>query len=284
MQTCYKDAVRPAREQDRQSLANLIHFENYVHRHLDWRSPLDWMGCQPYLVSETNGKVRAALVCPPDPPEIAWIRMFAVSDQVDVQATWQTLWMQAHQQLCVEFGSPHVAAIPMQGWFHRLLEQQGFAHTYDVVSLLWDVGFTAPAASNRQVVIRSMSIADLPLVTEIDAAAFGPLWRNSLSSLSIAFQQAVVATLAEVNGRPVGYQISTGGSMGGHLARLAVYPDLQGRGIGYALVCDLLRQFRQRGDFRVSVNTQSDNRASLALYEKAGFHLTGERFPVLELS
>jgi RimJ/RimL family protein N-acetyltransferase len=32
---------------------------------------------------------------------------------------------------------------------------------------------------------------------------------------------------------------------------------------------------------RLSVNTQSDNDASLALYQKMGFTRTGESFPVL---
>ena len=46
--------VRTARPDDRQALANLIHFEVYVHRHLDWRHPLDWLGCQPYLNSRAK--------------------------------------------------------------------------------------------------------------------------------------------------------------------------------------------------------------------------------------
>jgi ribosomal protein S18 acetylase RimI-like enzyme len=78
----------------------------------------------------------------------------------------------------------------------------------------------------------------------------------------------------------IGYQISTTSAMGGHLARLAVLPAYQGRRIGYALLNDLLRQFVYRGIFRVTVNTQSDNLASLKLYEKAGFERTGERYPV----
>jgi ribosomal protein S18 acetylase RimI-like enzyme len=68
--------------------------------------------------------------------------------------------------------------------------------------------------------------------------------------------------------------------MGGHLARLAVLPAYQGRGVGYALVNDLLRQFVFRGIFRVTVNTQADNHASLRLYENMGFQRTGESYPV----
>jgi len=35
-----------------------------------------------------------------------------------------------------------------------------------------------------------------------------------------------------------------------------------------------------KGVTRLTVNTQSDNLASLALYEKMGFTVTGEKFPV----
>jgi hypothetical protein len=35
--------------------------------------------------------------------------------------------------------------------------------------------------------------------------------------------------------------------------------------------------------YRLTVNTQSDNASSLALYKKTGFLETGERYPVYEL-
>jgi ribosomal protein S18 acetylase RimI-like enzyme len=101
--------------------------------------------------------------------------------------------------------------------------------------------------------------------------------------LEIAFHQAAVATVAEYEGRLVGYQISTGTPIGGHLARLAVLPNVQGKGIGYALLYNLLSQFAQRGSRTITVNTQRDNLASLSLYHKAGFQLTGEEYPIYQL-
>ena len=73
---------REARESDRQQLANLMHFESHVHRHLDWRHPLDWICCQPYTVIEENQNITAALACPPDTPEVSWVRFFAVSSRM----------------------------------------------------------------------------------------------------------------------------------------------------------------------------------------------------------
>jgi ribosomal protein S18 acetylase RimI-like enzyme len=100
--------------------------------------------------------------------------------------------------------------------------------------------------------------------------------------LEIAFRQSAIATVAEINGSIAGYQISTSTQAGGHLARLAVHPEYQGRGIGYGLVLDMLSQFRRRGAHAVTANTQHDNLVSLSLYQKAGFERTGEEYPLFE--
>jgi ribosomal-protein-alanine N-acetyltransferase len=81
----------------------------------------------------------------------------------------------------------------------------------------------------------------------------------------------------------IGYQLSTRNSLGVHLARLAVRPAVQGKGVGYALVADLIQQVRRRGISHLTVNTQSDNATSLALYQRMGFRETGERYPVYQL-
>ena len=272
-------SIRPVVEKDRQPLASLIHFETHVHRHLDWRAPLEWLGFSPCLVAERNGKLVATLVSPPDPPEIAWIRLFAVSSEINVKDAWNLLWPEARAWLS---GSSEVviAAIPLQQWFHALLETSGFQHVTDVNMLSWERGNHIPKGGERPWVLRSMNQDDLPAVEKLDEAAFGPLWRNSLESLKLAFQQSAVATVAEDDDGLVGYQISTASPMGGHLARLAVCPEQQGKGIGFSLVVDTLSQFDRRGAQRVTVNTQQDNHASLNLYIKAGFRETSEQYPV----
>jgi ribosomal-protein-alanine N-acetyltransferase len=119
-------------------------------------------------------------------------------------------------------------------------------------------------------------------VEQVDNTAFDPLWRNSLSALRRAFAQAALATVAVIADEIVGYQISTANPLGGHLARLAVLPELHGRGIGQGLVTDMIQKLSQRGIRTISVNTQNDNHISLTLYKKIGFNETGEIFPVYE--
>jgi ribosomal protein S18 acetylase RimI-like enzyme len=43
---------------------------------------------------------------------------------------------------------------------------------------------------------------------------------------------------------------------------------------------DLFRYITYAGISRLSVNTQSDNQASLSLYQSTGFVRTGEAYPV----
>jgi ribosomal protein S18 acetylase RimI-like enzyme len=278
----YKNSIRPVTDEDQRELANLIHFEMHVHRHLDWCPPLDWIGRHPFLVAEEDGNIIATLACPPDPPSVAWIRLFAADAKVSRKRVWEALWSEASAQLMDCEGLVWAAAIPLQPWFKTLLEESGFEETQRVVLMDWLHGNIPPEKPHPDVLIKPMLLGNLKAVGQIDEVSFAPLWRNSLNALEYAFSQAVVATIVVLDKQVVGYQISTATPMGGHLARLAVHPEHQGRGIGYALLRDLLQQFKGRDGERVTVNTQHDNLASLALYRKAGFRSTSEIYPVYQ--
>ena len=272
---------RTANGKDRQRLANLIHFETLVHRHLDWRPPLDWIDYHPYLIAERGGQLVAALACPPDPPDVAWIRLFAVASEVEPAEAWWALWPMACQFLTQE-PKIRIAAIPLQDWFRQLLIACQFILTNQVIMLSWERDRLPPLRKSPALRIRTMKLGDLKSIEILDTVAFGPLWHNSLTSLELAFRQAVVASVAELDGTIVAYQISTGTQMGAHLARLATHPRYQRRGIGSFLLGDTLTQFYRRGALRVTVNTQQDNLSSIALSEKAGFKRTGESYPVYQ--
>lgn len=271
--------VRPAGLQDRQVISSLIFYENHAHRHLDWRPPLDWLGTPFFWLMVENGRALAALACPPDPPGVAWVRLFALSRQLSAEEAWSVLWGMVRDEI-TKNGGAQVGVIAIQGWLRNLLVQSGFEQRQNIVMLEWRSRPLSPLALSTGVHLRPMTADDLPAVVQVDADAFDAFWHNSLDALSRAFSQAVSATVIEKNGYLAGYQISTGNSTGAHLARLAVRKDAQGCGLGAALVKDLIIQMRQRGALRVTVNTQNDNRASLALYQKLGFVRTGEEYPV----
>jgi [ribosomal protein S18]-alanine N-acetyltransferase len=272
--------IRSAVYTDQRQLARLIQYSPHVHRHLDWRSPLDWVGSVPFVVAESGGEPVAAFACPPDPPGVAWLRLFADSERVPLAEAWHVLWEAARAELAGK--GAVVAAIVLQEWLQVLLVESGFSNRQNIVMLERDLPSTGPVVPPEGVSLRTMLPYDLPVVAEVDAAAFDPVWQNSLPALNRAFPQAMLATVAETAGGVIGYQISTRNPFGCHLARLAVRPGSQKHGVGQALVVDLVDQLAQRGISRITVNTQSDNRTSLALYKRLGFEETGEQYPVYE--
>ncbi|HUI87492.1 MAG TPA: GNAT family N-acetyltransferase [Anaerolineales bacterium] len=272
--------LRPAVLADQQQIADLILFQQQVHRHLDWRTPLEWLGCQPYLVLEKDGCIAAALACPPDPPAISWIRLFVFDSNLSDPSAWPPLWHAARRELASQQATK-VAAITTQPWFESILTSNGFVSSQSIVMLEWNRQTLKPWPVPAGITLRPMTASDLPCVADVDAASFEPLWQNSLPALSKAFSQALYASVAENESGFVGYQLSTGNPLGAHLARLAVRPEAQGRGIASALIGDLMHQAcRAENLSRITVNTQSDNASSLGLYGKMGFRKTGEQYPV----
>jgi len=271
--------VRPAVPQDQHQIANLMFFESHVHRHLDWRAPLEWLGSPFYWVAEENGRVLAALACPQDPERVAWVRLFAHARQLPLDDAWTTLWNAAQKDI-EQQGGATVALIAMHQWLSDLLIKHGFSNKQNIIMLKWEGTDFPEQPLIEGVTVRTMQSSDLPAVAELDASAFMPLWQNPLDALEKALPQATSATVVEDGQGLVGYQISTANPFGVHLARLAVRPDAQRRGLGSLIVTDLIRRLKDKHINRLTVNTQSDNHASLALYEKMGFVITGEKFPV----
>lgn len=271
--------VRPAGLQDHQAISSLIFFQNHAHRHLDWRPPLDWLGSPYFWMIEEDGRALAALACPPDPPGMAWVRLFAYGGTVSATEAWSALWELA----CAEIqrhGGARVGVIAMHGWMRDLMRHTDFDWFQNVVMLEWRGRPALPPKLPDGLRLRAMTESDLFAAEQIDADAFDPLWHISLDNLRRAFTQSISAAVIESAGRLLGYQLSTGKTDGAHLARLAVRKEAQGFGLGTALVADLVGQMRRRGAGLITVNTQNDNLSSLALYRKMGFVCTGEEYPV----
>jgi ribosomal-protein-alanine N-acetyltransferase len=271
--------IRTATTRDANKLANLIHFEVYVHRHLDWRQPLDWIGKNPFLVLEKNGEIIAALVCPPDPPSVSWVRLFAMTSSQERMPIWELLWNEAINQLRDNAGVKWLAAMPLHSWMQSLLIHSGFINKYNVLMLSWENRGISVEKLNSPANIRPMRHDDITAIRKIDKLAFEPVWQNSIDILTLAYQQSSVSTVIKINQEIVGYQISTSTAIGAHLARLAIHPDFQGAGLGYTLLRDLLNRFADNRVNRVTVNTQKDNIHAMSLYSKAGFSPTGEEYP-----
>jgi ribosomal protein S18 acetylase RimI-like enzyme len=276
--------VRLADRHDLKDLSRLVNLAPHMYRHLDWNPPLDWLGRQPFLVIDSDEGLQAALAFPDAPPDVAWIRLFVAAAGVDPYQAWQMMFPQglAYYQSAPE---ATIAGLGLSSWFINVLERSGFRIHQHIVSLVRDLQKALPEEhTSFDVFVRQMEEDDIPTVAGIDAAAFEPIWQNSADQIRLSYLQSIYATVAEVDGRVVGFQISTSNLFSAHLARLAVSPELQHRRIGMTLIIDAMHKFRQDRLWQLSVNTQDDNHKSLALYRKAGFEPTGEEYPVLSFS
>ena len=110
-------------------------------------------------------------------------------------------------------------------------------------------------------------------VLAVDARAFKGFWRFD----HLALAEAKTATparrfrVARVGGQIGGYAVTGRAGPRGYLQRLAVDPEVQGKGIGTTLVNDSFDWLRRRGANESLVNTQETNETALALYERLGY-------------
>ena len=119
--------------------------------------------------------------------------------------------------------------------------------------------------------------AAIDLVTGIDQASFPWLWRNNRAEFDVYLQTpGVEVWLIEEDCEPVGYFGVTLFPDWGHLDRVAVVPEQQGRGLGLETLGLAVDVMRQRGARRAGLSTQRTNRRSQRLYERFGFQRTPE--------
>lgn len=62
-----------------------------------------------------------------------------------------------------------------------------------------------------------------------------------------------------------------------YLSNVAVYPELQGRGIGSLLISHAERQAAREGAHAIVLDVETDNEEAVSLYERLGFRSDGTR-------
>lgn len=274
--------IRKADPDDQPALIQLLQRKSFIHRHLGWESPLAWLENDPFYILEAEQGIVAALACPPDEDLITWLRLFAVCPGYPVADAWNKLWPVAISWMQNNHPEVLINSLVMNSKMEKILKRAGFEEVYQVVVLVWDIARAIWPENKSDLEVREMQPEDFKRVYEIDLSAFNLIWRNSMSQQRAAYQEAFSATVIEKGGRVAAYQISTTNPQGAHLARLAVDPEYQNQGLATSLIEELLETFQEQGIVEVTVNTQSNNIASLDLYKKFGFIRLEETYPVLQ--
>lgn len=183
--------------------------------------------------------------------------------------------------------SRHAVQIGVYGaesWLERPLLAGGFVFCDRVIVLrlarLQGLAFEQPTP-RAPAQLRHAFFADAPHLAALDAATFDPIWHFPASDIIEMFMRGRMQ-VAVVDGSLAGYAALLASSASQtHVARLAVHPTFQRRGIGRQLLYDALAHAQREGFQEVLLNTQTTNLPSLALYRSAGFRPTGDEMTVL---
>jgi ribosomal protein S18 acetylase RimI-like enzyme len=274
--------VRRATAADAGMLQWLMRKGVYVHVHVDWHVPGDWLGTPGFVVYTINPqtqseRVVACLAVGADPLPTAWVRV-AVVDSVAAFSKCEAMWATVLEEL--DPAIEEIAWFVTDNWPLHWLDRLGLEQSSTVLSYRKDDLTLAPYTAPPGLDIRPALVEELPALAAIEAAAFEPRWRHSAPSLYLAWRQSISFDVAVLDGQPVGFQFSTGGGGGAHLARMTISPERQGQGVGAALLARALEGYGQRKLRHVTLNTQADNLASQRLYARFGFAPTGSKYPV----
>jgi ribosomal protein S18 acetylase RimI-like enzyme len=193
------------------------------------------------------------------------------------------------------YGDPH----PMSERFARACAERLRIHGYRsvVTSALLDrdaEGLVAAGFSSQhdlhllrhdleelpadRVTSRRARKRDHPGAVLVDSACFVDIWALDLPGLGEVLEATPrrrfrVVDAASTPDRVGAYAVTGLAGVEGYLQRLAVHPDLGGRGVGRGLVGDALRWLVRAGARRAYVNTQFGNEVALHLYLSTGFNL-----------
>ncbi len=271
--------LRPILAAERDSLVWWIDHAPFAHIHVGWLNPARWVGRPVSLqLVDRHGRTQAAVLACPDGLRVAWIQSFACSRKLAPPAAWQTL-LEAARKSLVDLGVARLWAMSSVASLVALLEGTGFRRASEVVTLTFR-GENAPRSLPPGVALRAMTAADVAAVLKLDQTAFHAPWQMDQEAMQATFAASAVAIVAIEEQAIVGYLLATESQGRVHLARLAAAPSRQRRGIGRALTLRLIEQTRSPEVISLTVNTQTENLASLQLYRALGFREGGQAVPV----
>jgi ribosomal-protein-alanine N-acetyltransferase len=121
-----------------------------------------------------------------------------------------------------------------------------------------------------------MRPVDLPDVMLIERRSFGAPWEES-TFRGLMRRPSATLTVAELDGRVVGFAVLWFAADEGELGDLAVLPEERGRGIGTDLLDQAILEARNRGCRFLYLEVREGNPGAQRLYERAGFEVVGVR-------
>lgn len=137
----------------------------------------------------------------------------------------------------------------------------------------------------NEVSLREVTDADRPLIIETLSEAFGDpvdVTENIYSQIDTPDR---VTYIGEVEGRPVGViRALLSGDDAGSIHAFGVRASEQGKGYGSKMLKQMVQQLFRMGRTKLELDVETENKAALEIYKRAGFAENGGyEFYLLEL-
>ena len=243
---------------------------------LEFRTKLkQWPG----VLAEDRVGLRGFMAIEPQPPHIAFLAAAGVRDTWHIEP-YLDLLLPRIEGIAKTLNLSKLVYVGNTAWLIDELWRRGY-ETVEWMVTLERSGVELPPAPPSAARLRPVTPADLHPVKKLDAATFDEIWHRAIGDLADALGQHNSFVLAELDGQIAGYVWCELYANRAHLARLAVQPHCQGRGIGAQLLHRAIVDALAQGIQQISLNTQEQNARSLALYRRFGFAVTNRRMPLL---
>jgi ribosomal protein S18 acetylase RimI-like enzyme len=268
----------------REPVLHLLASSYQIHTHLDWYNTEQWLDSEnvPVWLAWQADKLVGMIAASIPLSNTCWMRLLAIHDAAPTEAVLTALWETLRNDLKT-IGVGSVSLLITHDWLSDYASPIFSMSRIDTIVTMRRRSAQPPRPRNVALTVQPAEIEDYPVMTEIDQAAFPPPWQLAFSDLRQAARIAVNCTVARLDGEIVGYQLSTRHRETGHLARLAVLPEMQGKGVGGTLLYYMIRSFLMKGVRVMTVNTQLSNVRSQRLYGAYHFLRNGYDMPVWEV-
>lgn len=135
-----------------------------------------------------------------------------------------------------------------------------------------------------QVLIQPMSMQDIPVIEELEAACFpepwsGDIYRHELAHNRLGAYWVVRPATPDAQTAPPILAYGGCWTMGPevHIVTVATHPDYRRQGLGRVLMAWMIEHARAGGALEVTLEVRASNHAAQSLYAQMGFVVVGRR-------
>jgi ribosomal-protein-alanine N-acetyltransferase len=128
-----------------------------------------------------------------------------------------------------------------------------------------------------KLVIRKMTLDDVPAVVDLDQKSFSLPWPERSFRFELTDNPASRCWVAELDRKIVGMIVVWLIVNEAHVATIATHPDFRRKGIAKRLLAHALQSLMEQGARSSFLEVRESNLAAQELYHKFGYEETGRR-------